>query len=241
MIKFFRQIRQQLVKENKTTKYLLYAIGEIILVVIGILIALSINNWNDLRKDRAHEKILLQDMVDNLEINIQSLKNDIESLNQKNRSTKIVLDALNNKNAFSDTLRIHFHQARIPKPRLSLSNMSYQAMKDHGLEIVSNKNLANDILKLNEVIIPDFIAHNSAVNNLYIPFDNHIVQNFVFVAGEGLTPNDYESLPTDHFYISWTKAYSEGRKALIRRYISMIKEYERVMQLIRKELIEYRL
>ncbi len=241
MIKFFRKIRFDLMNQNKTFKYLKYAIGEIVLVVIGILIALSINNWNDLRKDRAREKILLQDMVDNLEINIQSLKKDIESLNRNNRSTKIVLDALNNRNAFSDTLRIHFHQARIPKPRLSLSNISYQAIKDHGLEIVSNKNLANDILKLNEVIIPDFIAHNSVVNNLYIPFDNHIVQNFVFVAGEGLTPNDYESLPSDHFYISWTKAYSEGRKALIRRYISMIKEYERVLELIRGALIESKL
>jgi hypothetical protein len=47
MIKFFRKIRQQLLTENKFSKYLLYAIGEIVLVVIGILIALSINNWNN--------------------------------------------------------------------------------------------------------------------------------------------------------------------------------------------------
>ena len=46
MIKFFRKIRQQLLSENKFSKYLIYAIGEIVLVVIGILIALSINNWN---------------------------------------------------------------------------------------------------------------------------------------------------------------------------------------------------
>jgi hypothetical protein len=46
MIKFFRKIRQNMIKENKISKYMLYAIGEIILVVIGILIALSINNWN---------------------------------------------------------------------------------------------------------------------------------------------------------------------------------------------------
>lgn len=50
MIKFFRHIRQQLLSEGKTGKYLKYAIGEIILVVIGILIALSINNWNENRK-----------------------------------------------------------------------------------------------------------------------------------------------------------------------------------------------
>ena len=46
MIKFFRKIRQQMLKENKFSKYLIYAIGEILLAVIGILIALRINNWN---------------------------------------------------------------------------------------------------------------------------------------------------------------------------------------------------
>lgn len=52
MIKFFRHIRKQLLSENKTGKYLKYALGEIILVVIGILIALQINNWNENRKSK---------------------------------------------------------------------------------------------------------------------------------------------------------------------------------------------
>jgi hypothetical protein len=52
MIKFFRKIRQNLLSEGKTVKYLKYAIGEIVLVVIGILIALSINNWNENQKKK---------------------------------------------------------------------------------------------------------------------------------------------------------------------------------------------
>lgn len=55
MIKFFRKIRQRLLTENKFSKYLLYAIGEIVLVVIGILIALSINNWNEANKQEILE------------------------------------------------------------------------------------------------------------------------------------------------------------------------------------------
>ncbi len=55
MIKFFRKIRQRLLAENKFNKYLIYAIGEIILVVIGILIALQINNWNERNKTKAKE------------------------------------------------------------------------------------------------------------------------------------------------------------------------------------------
>lgn len=53
MIKFFRHIRQTMIKENRVSKYMLYAIGEIVLVVIGILIALQINNWNEGRKQDA--------------------------------------------------------------------------------------------------------------------------------------------------------------------------------------------
>jgi hypothetical protein len=66
MIKFFRKIRQKLLTENKFSKYLIYAIGEIILVVIGILIALQINNWNNVRHDRKQEKSYLIDIKTNL-------------------------------------------------------------------------------------------------------------------------------------------------------------------------------
>ncbi len=59
MIQFFRQIRQRLITDNKFSKYLLYAVGEILLVVIGILIALQIDNLNDYGKDREQEKELL--------------------------------------------------------------------------------------------------------------------------------------------------------------------------------------
>ena len=55
MIKLFRNIRQKLLVEGKTTNYLKYAIGEIVLVVVGILIALQINNWNEIRKQRLEE------------------------------------------------------------------------------------------------------------------------------------------------------------------------------------------
>ena len=60
MIKFFSRIRQRLLSENKFSKYLLYAIGEIILVVIGILIALQVNTWNQSRLDSNEEKQLLK-------------------------------------------------------------------------------------------------------------------------------------------------------------------------------------
>lgn len=66
MIKFFRKFRQQLLSENKFNKYLIYAIGEIVLVVIGILIALQINNWNELRKVHGQEVTFLKGLKTDL-------------------------------------------------------------------------------------------------------------------------------------------------------------------------------
>jgi len=63
MIKFFRNIRQTLLSEGKTTNYLKYAIGEIVLVVIGILIALQINNWNEDSKLSHQERVYLQRLL----------------------------------------------------------------------------------------------------------------------------------------------------------------------------------
>ena len=69
MLKLFRRIRQDLITANKFSKYFLYALGEIFLVVIGILIALQINNWNQNRIDSKIEKQLLTELLENLEVN----------------------------------------------------------------------------------------------------------------------------------------------------------------------------
>lgn len=85
MIKFFRRIRQHLLMENKTGKYFKYAIGEIILVVIGILIALQINNWNQSIKDkRSLDEYLVKIKAHTFE--------DIEQLEQLSIGRKQIAD-----------------------------------------------------------------------------------------------------------------------------------------------------
>lgn len=67
MIKFFRNIRRTLLSDNKFSKYLVYAIGEILLVVIGILIALQLNNWNERQKERKSENQVVQTIYEELD------------------------------------------------------------------------------------------------------------------------------------------------------------------------------
>mgnify|MGYP000716079377 CR=1 FL=1 len=80
MIKFFRNIRRRLWSESKFSKYLLYAVGEIILVVIGILIALQINNWNEQRKKIERSNIALKE----LQTEVIKTKGIIEKRNKDN-------------------------------------------------------------------------------------------------------------------------------------------------------------
>ena len=74
MIKFFRHIRRSLIQKNQMGKYFKYAIGEILLVVIGILIALQINNWNDARKEKNELNQYLAKISNNIALDIQNLQ-----------------------------------------------------------------------------------------------------------------------------------------------------------------------
>lgn len=73
MIKFFRRIRQHLLTDNKISKYLLYAAGEILLVMIGILLALQVNNWNTYKQNRQIERNFLTNLKADLEIDLYNL------------------------------------------------------------------------------------------------------------------------------------------------------------------------
>ena len=87
MITFFRKIRRQLANENKFLQYSRYALGEIVLVVIGILIALAINNWNENRKERIQEQKVLTELLTSLEHNYSRMVADSVNRSDWNRCT----------------------------------------------------------------------------------------------------------------------------------------------------------
>ncbi|WP_299334985.1 DUF6090 family protein [uncultured Psychroserpens sp.] len=105
MIKFFRHIRKQLLSEGKTGKYLKYAIGEIILVVIGILIALQINNWNENRKNKNTEADYYCRILDDFEFNEKLIDETTKITTNKIKLCKeLILDLNNSPNDRSKIL-----------------------------------------------------------------------------------------------------------------------------------------
>lgn len=117
MLRFFRQIRQGLLTDSKLGKYLLYAIGEILLVVIGILIALQVNTWNEERKERALERKVLQQIY-------HSIQQDTSNLSREYRNFQRTLDA-----------------AQLIKERLD-SEAPYEARLDTAFAWISNIHVA---------------------------------------------------------------------------------------------------
>ena len=139
MIKFFRHIRKSLLMENKTGKYFKYAIGEIVLVVIGILIALQINNWNEERKNQAFEKEILEQIRANLikdKLTLIDIKSNFE---RALSSTDKILNASWNQNE-RDSVKYWLADI-IQFDRFQPLTNAYEVAKSKGLDLISNKQL----------------------------------------------------------------------------------------------------
>ena len=91
MINFFRKIRKQLADDNKPLKYMRYAFGEILLVVIGILIALSINNWNETQKYNKEETTILENLHENLK---QAKSQSTDFIHNEEQLKELLISAL---------------------------------------------------------------------------------------------------------------------------------------------------
>lgn len=103
MIKLFRNIRKNLLNEGKTAKYFKYAIGEIILVVIGILIALSINNWNGEHTDHKREINYLKSLKNEMESNLQSVNTEEQRILDFMKREEVLAKILNSPEAIDST------------------------------------------------------------------------------------------------------------------------------------------
>jgi hypothetical protein len=105
MIKFFRKIRQRLLTENKFSKYLIYAIGEIILVVIGILIALSINNWNESRKQADNLNSIYTAIIGDLKRDNQEVDLIIKEFLEKKITIDKILNGTQDRESYTNCLQ----------------------------------------------------------------------------------------------------------------------------------------
>ena len=151
MIKFFRKIRQKMLTENKFSKYLLYAIGEIVLVVIGILIALSINNWNEKKKDKSKELKYLTNISQEIkEDSITLDRSFFKNMDRKIRSLELAKKYITNNYVIIDTIQfindVGIGGINSRASFLGTSRTYNELISTGNLSLVSNDEIRNKIV-----------------------------------------------------------------------------------------------
>ncbi|MEZ5103936.1 MAG: DUF6090 family protein [Draconibacterium sp.] len=154
MVHFFSKIRYKLAAENRVARYLRYAIGEILLVVIGILIALQINNWNEKQKAKVYEIKMLSEIRN-------AMISDIKLFDMLANTRLAKIDSFN-------TVLLDLYMKKEPVPDSVLNNISilnwgylfnynsgpYEAVKSSGMDKISNDSIRNALAALYDYYLP---------------------------------------------------------------------------------------
>lgn len=151
---------------------MLYAIGEIILVIIGILIALSINNWNGERKLKQKESTLLHEFLNSIEGDLKGTELFYKPrLVRKKRGMDSLYSYIERQIPISDSLFMEFYQDIGVQPRIRFDNGPFSNLESIGLEIISNDSLRKSINRAYALSFPaykDFADRSMDINSAEI-------------------------------------------------------------------------
>ncbi len=255
MIKFFRKIRQKLLSEGKTGKYFKYAIGEIVLVVIGILIALQINNWNEKNQQREKEKVILKNLKTSLEKDILTHDFHIQAYEKSKYSIQFLIEFMEKDYRFTDSLKYHFGRTTyLWNPSIQLE--IFENLKSVGFDIISNKNLKENILSYYSFATTDFItaknryddimsnASSNILNTRFRAFWNGNYDTFRKTGNADdlnaeMEPNDFESLKKDNEYLYFLRSLKNQHYWFAERNNVMAKKKaENLLLMVNQELLE---
>ena len=209
MINFFRRIRKKMADDNKPMKYARYAIGEIVLVVIGILIALQINTWNEQRKTNIIETKTLKEIRANLEMDVVELNSDIAIMDSINLAGEAVIAYLKSQDEPSYSFNYDVQVARI-NPHFDPNQGGYSLLNSKGIDIISNDSLRGSISKLYESDYPYYAKYETEritkLNHIILPkfavyFSFHATPNNYFNAIAEISPKDFSDLKKDPSFI----------------------------------------
>lgn len=236
-----------MIKENKVSKYLLYAIGEIILVVIGILIALQINNWNENRKINRQEMVYLQDLKNDFTFDIETLKARVADNNERVHSIDTILTLISSKKMFTEqdegllvnmTLKLFGESYFIPEKGTinqiqSSSSGSFiknKTLRDLIFRYYSNnerieKNMEQSIqIYQHQIITPSLIHPAIAKKSLNINAE--------------VSPLDMSLLIKDNDYLNALILKSVGTQNQNKEYLKIITKAQQILTIINSQLTD---
>lgn len=240
MVTLFRKIRQELLTGNKFSKYLIYAVGEIILVVIGILIALGINNWSNYQKDKQAEIKYLSQIKNSLQQNELILKDRIESDKRLLKLGDQLYTHIKTQKELNDSIKQIFI-ILLYDQRILFNMAAFENLKDDGLSLISNDDIKFKIIHIYDNELKDIqnIFANQYENYLSEVINPFFSENFEFSSNKNkivIEPNNYRELLSNKKTTNIISMVNNMRSFAITNYIDTQKSINEVLIKLEKEI-----
>jgi len=230
-----------LLNENRFRKYSVYAIGEILIVVTGIFVAIQLNNWNESRKTKQLETKTLKELRRDAEITLVDISGCIPWFEASKISNEIIINHINNELPYHDSLDYHFSMA-YPVVTLAVNNTTYENLKQIGVYLISNDSLRTMISDLYAIYYPQ---HDHWQNKYMIEHLTNYIKPFYmheFISYEvhtSATPRDYNRIIQNKDYLQMLN-YSKAMNQMFVNKLSQLKvQTEQLIAAIDKEIAKH--
>lgn len=238
MLKFFKKIRRKLLSESKFNKYLVYAAGEIILVVIGILIALQFNDWSKEKERNILEHRILSEMHTNLKMDSVDMEGNIERNTKVLNSAQAILDQLENQVAWNDSMKTHYARLDNYISKVALVLSSYENLKSLGFDLIRNNELRTKIHQVYAQQYPFVVRmekeHLEAMKySLLLP---QLTSKLETISRLESMPVNYRALMEDNTFKETIRLYINTQKGFIGLYIELLELETELIKMIELEL-----
>lgn len=238
MTKFFRNFRQRFLSENRFGKYLIYAVGEILIVLIGILIAVQLNNLNETFKLKKKESQILFDIKKDLVQSKELLLKNIQSHERQISNLETLIHNIEVTKIYNDSLSSKFNCLfYFNSPYLTFA--SYENLKiDKGIDLISNDSLKQKIIHLHEFTFTFLVGDVDREEWLHLENITRpaLYKYFSYKSRYSIIPKNYAALINDSEFLTILKVTRDLRKRNLESTKSDIYEIEEVIDAISKEL-----
>lgn len=247
MIKFFRKFRQRMLNENKFSKYLIYAIGEILLVVIGILIALQINKWNESNKLIAAKHVYYQQLLKDLANDSAYIEEKIASYERRIANYNKYKDRYKNQKLSPEEVIKYQSQLNFTTDHVRFQNSTVESLENTGdikLIPLDLRNKLTDLKRHQELII-EFTNNNYAyymgairptgLSGSIPGFDERLNHQPELKSYLNIEEN-LDKIILSIEYAMFLKIYNERTNT--KEFNKMLTDIERIVELINSDLID---
>jgi hypothetical protein len=247
MRRILRGIKTFAPADTNIKKYILYALGELTIIVVGILLALQLGQWNDDRNRREAEIHILNEIQIALQDDIKDIESNIRYHQASNESCAVILDHIENDLPYTDSLSHHFSRL-LSFSRLAVHEGPYEVLKSQGVRTITNESLRTKIMNMYDLFYKTMRLYeeNTFLDESYVAdvistrFDKtepwRVSDDRKLLDGI-MIPNDYEKLKNDDLYKHVVRSKISKNNFLINYFMrDRVVRLDKLIESIKEEI-----